>query len=138
MLPRVATAQSIQLEATNHKYVIMRAVQTLIAVLYLGSGVVGSLVLKTPMFGLLFTGVLGAVHCGLLFAENQWVLSISKTLCFWRAGITGFVIAILLPYFLGLGLWGWLFLLLFAIDLITVILLGIASDDVYFSDMHKL
>ncbi|HLO98139.1 MAG TPA: hypothetical protein VK171_06065, partial [Fimbriimonas sp.] len=115
--------------------VIIRAIQTFIAVLYLGGGIVASLVLKAPMYGLLFTGVAAAVHCGFLFAENQWVLSVSKTVCYWRAGVTGFVIAILLPYFLNLGITGWLFLALFAVDLVTVILLGNAADEVYFSDM---
>lgn len=134
----MATARTAAIEESNKKYDTLRWIQTVIAAMYLGGGVVGSIIYKTPLLGLLFNGVLGLTLCILLFLNNQWAMSVTKTLCLTRAGITGFVIAIMLPYFLHLGVLGWAFLALFAVDLITVVMLGNAADDVYFSDMHKL
>ncbi len=104
-----------------------------LGILYFAFAIIGTVVLKSPMLGLFIAGTITMVQGILLILNNEWVRSVTKTLCMVRAAIFAFMVMILAPYMLHLGLVGSIFMLVFLLDLACLVLMIRTIDDVYFA-----
>ncbi len=104
-----------------------------LGIFYIGLGVVGSIMLKSPMLGFFSAGLLSVVHGGMLYANNDWVRSVTKVVCGLRLFVFILIFFTVIPYFLHLGIVGILFSAFFLIDIISLIQMIRIIDEVEFA-----
>jgi hypothetical protein len=104
-----------------------------LGIVYVALGIIGSVMLKSPMLGLIVAGSVTFAHGTLLILNNDWIRSITKVVCYVRLALFAFTTAILAPYMLHLGMVGLAFFCVFTVDILCLILMIRAIDDVYFA-----
>lgn len=104
-----------------------------LGVLYLALGVIGTISLKSPMLGLFLVGILAAGQGGLLIYKNDWMQSVTKTVCMVRLGVFLLIFALLIPYLVVMKAAGAIFGVIFLWDIICLIVMIRTIDDVYFA-----
>ncbi len=102
-------------------------------ILYLAFAIAGTVMLKSPMFGLFLAGTVTTVHGALLIMNHDWVRSISKVACSIRLALFVFMVMILAPYMLHMGPTGIGFFIVFLLDIGCLILMIKTIDEVYFA-----
>ena len=102
-------------------------------IVYLAFAVAGTVMWKSPMFGLFLAGTVTTVHGAFLILNHDWVRSISKIACSIRLALFVFMVMILAPYMLHMGLAGIGFFVVFLLDILCLVLMIKTIDEVYFA-----
>lgn len=99
---------------------------------YLLAGIIGTILSRSPMLGLLLTGIFGVVHSGLLLVRHELVQSVTKMICIARAVMLFWFIGGIIWFFPLYILPGILILAVVGFDIICLLMMANAIDDVYF------
>lgn len=102
-------------------------------ILYIALATYGTVVLKSPMYGLFLAGAFTSFQGALLIMNHDWMRSVTKTACSIRLALFAFMVMILAPYMVNMGPAGIMFFILFLLDIGCLIKMIRTIDEVYFA-----
>ena len=102
-------------------------------ILYIALATYGTVILKSPMYGLFLAGAFTSVQGALLIMNHDWVRSVTKIACSVRLALFVFMVMILAPYMLNMGPAGVGFFIVFLLDIGCLVLMIRTIDEVYFA-----
>ena len=105
----------------------------IVGIIYIAFGVIGSVMLKKALFGLLSVGILTFAHGTLLIKNNDWVRSVTKVVCGVRLGILILIFLVFCQYSAIYGPIVFAFTTIFVVDMICLVLMIRCIDEVYFA-----
>lgn len=120
-------------ERSLKTYQLVSAMFLIFGILYCAFAIIGTILLKAPMIGLLIAGIATLVQGILLTKNNDWMRSVTKVFCIIRFGIFLLMFLVLIPYFLHAKIVGFLFAIVFLVDILSLLLMIRSIDDVYFA-----